>query len=199
MGSVLARSDRVYERCDFEKLKSMEDQFLNIEGTYYFSLNQTRVLEVLCMNTLNNAQVTLSGVGSIKIKNNCYAKLNSLLLTGSNTYSLNITFRISRVNESILDIEFSFLNNTNIDNLLMTNFNRSLNTNQINNNLYLHYHLISLYSVLTIFMMLLISFIFLTIFIYKNKKGCIKTKIDNEIPESVLELAKASRKKKSSE
>ena len=67
----------------------MEDYFCNVDGEYFFSINGTRVLELLCVNNMENAQIKLTGLGSIKIKNKCFAKYNTLLLTGSNTFKSN--------------------------------------------------------------------------------------------------------------
>ena len=195
----------MYDKCDFDILKSRQDQFININGKYYYSVNKTIVLEILCMETLNNAQVTLSGIGSIVIKKDCYAKMKSLLLTGSNTYTLNESFRVSRVNMSNLDnldINLALFNFSKIENLQLNMFNLSLNTNRmevINNNSYLQNHLISLYSGMSFFLILVIALIFFTKFIFNHNKQPSTIKVENDIPKPALVLAKASRNRNVSE
>ena len=202
IGNVLAKSDSVYDRCEFDIVKSMQDQFINIEGKYYYSVNKSIVLEIFCMETLNNAQVTLSGIGSLIIKKDCYAKMKSLLLTGSNTYTLEGSFEVSRFNNSNLDINFALFNFSKIDNFQINIFNNSLNTNLneiMNNNSDLHNHVITLYAGMSFFLIPVIALIFLTKFIYSHNKQPSTPKTENDIPKPALVLAKASRNKKISE
>ena len=188
----------------------MEDYFVNVDGTYFFSINGTRVLELLCLDTLDNAQIKLTGLGSIKIKAKCFAKYDSLLLTGSNTFRLNMTYQISRLIETHVNGNFSFLSKDNIKNITFNELNiADLNTNLSYNKNYYNYHLISIYSILTFG----IFIITLTIIVYfKNKKTLDSTDqekvvspntletnssdIDNNIPNEALKLAKKARKDK---
>ena len=62
----------------------MDDWFINIEGTYYYSINRTMVLELLCLENKENDRIILKGLGSVKIKPGCYAKYIAVLLLGSN-------------------------------------------------------------------------------------------------------------------
>ena len=83
LGNILTNGD-VMNNCNWERLTTMDNTFYNFNGIYYFSLNNTINLELLCLDSMNNARITLSGIGNIRIKNNCYAKYKGLLLSGSN-------------------------------------------------------------------------------------------------------------------
>ena len=57
----------------------MDDWFINIEGTYYYSLNRTMVLELFCIENKDNDRIILKGLGKVKIKPGCYAKYDAVL------------------------------------------------------------------------------------------------------------------------
>ena len=97
----------------------MEDYFCNVEGEYFHSINHTVVLELLCVNNMEYAQIKLSGLGSIKIKQNCFAKYNILLLSGSSTVLLNGSYEISKLLHSHTDVNSTFLSNESIKNITL--------------------------------------------------------------------------------
>ena len=108
----------------------MEEYFCNVDGEYFYSINGTKVLELLCVNNMENVQIKLTGLGSIKIKSKCFAKYNTLLLTGSSTVLLNGTYQISKLLESHTNINISFLPNENIKNISLIKLNEAkLDTN----------------------------------------------------------------------
>ena len=90
----------------------MENTFHNFDGIYYFSLNNTINLELLCLDSMNNARINLSGIGNIRIKNNCYAKYKSLLLSGSSHVLLNQSYQISLIHPIHFKQNFSLFRNT---------------------------------------------------------------------------------------
>ena len=82
-------------------------------------------MELLCVDTLKNSQLKLKGLGHLVIQKNCYAKKDSLLLVGSNTYALNTTFQITNkfsFNDSLLKVDV--LNNV-MKNLYIKKYNIS--------------------------------------------------------------------------
>ena len=178
-------------------------------GHIFFSINGTRELELLCINSMENAQIRLSGLGSIKIKANCYAKFNKLLLTGSNTFKLNKTYTISRLSQKYLNMNFTLLSTDTIKNISLNEMNlANLETNLTNNNYYYHYHLSIIYIIL-----IFCTFIsILTIFVHYKKKNSLdrisQEKVastnslgdstndkNNDIPAHALKLAKKAKKK----
>ena len=68
---------------------------------------------------MENTQIILSGLGSIKIKQNCYAKYNTLLLSGSSNVLLNGSYEISKILHSHTDVNFTFLSNESIKNITL--------------------------------------------------------------------------------
>ena len=210
VGSILSRDNKVFEVCNFEKIEIMEDYFCNVDGKYFFSINGTRVLELLCLNTLDNAQIKLTGLGSIKIKANCFAKYDMLLLTGSSTFRLNKTYQISRLLQTYVNVNFSFLSNDNIKNTSLNELNiANLETNLNYNNHYYHYHFISIYIILIFGIFILI----LTIVVHFKKKIYVdrtaqdkvassnsleenSNDLNNDIPTEALKVAKKARKSK---
>ena len=56
---VLTQRESVYDRCELEMVKDMEDKFINIQGKYFYSLNDSITLEIFCVESLKNAQVTI--------------------------------------------------------------------------------------------------------------------------------------------
>ena len=76
IGSILTNNKNVFESCNWERVKVMEDYFVNINGIYYYSVNKTMVLELLCMENKENDRIVLSGLGSVRIKQGCYAKFD---------------------------------------------------------------------------------------------------------------------------
>ena len=130
VGSILSRDNKVFEVCKFEKIEIVEVYFCNVEGEYFYSINHTVVLELLCVNNMENAQIKLTGLGSIKIKQKCFAKYNTLLLTGSSTFKLNKTYQILRLLEAHVNVNFLFLSNENIKNISLIKLNEAkLDTN----------------------------------------------------------------------
>ena len=159
------------------------------------------MLEIFCVESLNNAQVKLTGIGSLIIKKDCYAKKESLLLTGSNTYTLEGSFEVSRVNTS-LDFNFQLFNFSKIENFHINVFNHSHNTNLLevmNDNTDLHNHVITLYAGMSFFIILIFALMFLIKLMYNNFKQPTTLKIENDIPKPALVLAKASRNRNISE
>ena len=211
MGSIINENNRIFWKvCNFEEIMSMNDVFENVEGTYYYSINGSRVLELLCLDNLDNAQIILEGLGSIKIKSKCYAKLDSLLLTGSNTFTLNSSFHISRFFESNTNVNISLLSKTNIKNLTFTDIKI---TDLESNQLIYNYHIISIYSIIS-FGILIIA-LTVTFFILKKKylDRPVQAKVDsvnsssleinntssdNNIPNDALKLAKKAKNKRNS-
>ena len=63
VGSILFNKNKVFEVCNFEKIEIFEIYFINVDGEYLFSLSKAIVLELLCLNTLENAQIKLEGLG----------------------------------------------------------------------------------------------------------------------------------------
>ena len=47
IGNILSNSNNILESCNWEQLYKMEDWFINIEGTYFYSLNRTMILELI--------------------------------------------------------------------------------------------------------------------------------------------------------
>ena len=166
---------KVFDMCNFEKLDKMEDFFYNIKGEYFYSLNHTVVLELLCVNNMENAQIILSGLGSIKIKQNCFAKYNTLLLSGSSTVLLNGSYEISKLLHSHTDVNFTFLSNESIKNitfLKIEDFKLDTSQNLEHAYNYNNSHFLIIYSVLTI----LITTIVITFICIKCKKTQSKVK-----------------------
>ena len=121
-----------------------------------------------------------------------------------------MTYQISRLIETHVNVNFSFLSKDNIKNITFNELNiADLNTNLSYNKNYYNYHLISIYSILTfgIFIITLIIIVY-----FKNKKTLDSTDqekvvspntletnssdIDNNIPNEALKLAKKARKDK---
>ena len=71
----------------------MEDWTFNVEGTYFYSINRTITLELLCLENRENDRITLKGLGSVKIKPGCYAKYDSILLVGNNAVKINFLLK----------------------------------------------------------------------------------------------------------
>ena len=125
MGSLLNNNITQFKNCNFDKMGKMEDTVINNKGTYYFSVEKPITMELLCVDTLKNSQLKLKGLGHLVIQKNCYAKKDSLLLVGSNTYSLNTTFQIANkfsFNDSLLKVDV--LNNV-MKNLYIKKYNIS--------------------------------------------------------------------------
>ena len=191
IGSILSGSNKLYEKCNFDKLERMEDTFINYEGTYYFSMKETRILELLCVNSMENDQIKLSGIGSIKIKINCYAKFKNLLLTGSNTFKLNGSYHISMLEEQTsYNSNFTFLSKDSIKNITITDFkiNRigRLDTNLINTEPY--FHLIAIY----IYILIIITCITIIVVLYCKNKSKVKQIILDRILHSNTQSKVAS-------
>ena len=199
IGSVLSQRVSVYDRCEFEIVKAMQDKFINIEGKYFYSVNSSITLEIFCVESLKNAQVTLTGIGSLIIKKDCYAKKKSLLLKGTNTYTLKDVVEVSRSNTS-LDFNFDNLNFSKVENFHFNVFNQSFNTNllQVNYDEF-QTHIITLYTGMSFFIIIICVLILLIIRIYYKFKLPKINKSDNDIPKPALALAKESRKRKLTE
>ena len=69
-------------------------------------------MELLCLDSMNNARITLSGIGNIRIKNNCYAKYKGLLLPGSSHVLLNQSYQISLIHPVHFRHNLSLFRNT---------------------------------------------------------------------------------------
>ena len=114
---------------------------------------------------MENDQIRLSGLGSIKIKINCYAKFKNLLLTGSNTFKLNNSYHISRLAEKDFNSNFTFLSTETINSITLNELKlASLDTNQTNH-YYYHYH----FSVIYIILIFCTCISILTIFLHYKK------------------------------
>ena len=135
LGNILNNGD-VVNNCNMEIIKNMDNTFYNINGVYYFLLKNTIYLELLCVDSLSNARLTLRGLGNIKIKQNCYAKFKGLLLSGSNHVLLNDSYQISLMNEVKFKQNFTLLENTisNISFPTITKFNRSKDLDILDSN-----------------------------------------------------------------
>ena len=200
IGSVLTQRESVYDRCEFEMVKDMEDKFINIQGKYFYSLNDSITLEIFCVESLKNAQVTITGIGSLIIQKGCYAKKDSLLLKGSNTYILEDTFEVSKMNTSLV-FNFDQLNFSKIENVHFNVFNNSPKTNLleiINDNNEFKTHVITLYTGMSFFIILIFVLISLIIWVYNKSKLPKIKKANNDISKPALELAKKSRKRRGS-
>ena len=138
LGNILNNGD-VVNNCNMEIIKNMENTFINIKGVYYFSLENTINLELLCVDSLDNAMLTLRGLGKIKIKQNCYAKFKGLLLSGSNHVSLNDSYDISLMHEiKFRQKNFTLLENKNYNISIptITQFNKSKDLEILDSNQY---------------------------------------------------------------
>ena len=110
----------------------MEDWFVNINGIYYYSVNRTMVLELLCMENKENDRIVLSGLGSVSIKQGCYAKFDSVILVGSNNIKINSSFEISKVSHYHQILNFTYAKSFNFDNIIIKKFKESSDLDPIN-------------------------------------------------------------------
>ena len=123
IGNILSNSKNVLESCNWEKISVMDDWFINIEGIYYYSINRTMVLELLCLENKENDRIILSGLGSVRIKQGCYAKFDSVLLVGSNAVKINSSFEIAKISHNEQIFNFSYSKYINFNKINITNFN----------------------------------------------------------------------------
>ena len=68
VGNILSNNKNVLDSCNWEKISVMDDWFINIEGIYYYSINRTMVLELLCLENKENDRIILSCLGIVRIK-----------------------------------------------------------------------------------------------------------------------------------
>ena len=111
IGNVLSQSNGVIDKCNWEPIPKMEDYFFRILGTYFFSINRTITLELVCAESKDNARVSLQGLGSVIIKKGCMAKFDSILLVGSDAAKLNTSFeiKIKQNQKEFMEINQKFL------------------------------------------------------------------------------------------
>ena len=121
IGNILANRNNLLEYCNWELVNNMEDWVINIEGTYFYSLNRTIILELFCIESKHNDRITLEGLGKVKIASGCYAKYDSILLVGSKTVKLNSTFEVTNSVHSMLDQNFTMLKNFDFKNMSFSN------------------------------------------------------------------------------
>ena len=121
IGNILANRNNLLEYCNWELVNNMENWVLNIEGTYFYSLNKTIILELFCIESKHNDRITLEGLGKVKIASGCYAKYDSILLVGSKTAKLNSTFVVTNSVHSMLDQNFTMLKNFDFKNMSFSN------------------------------------------------------------------------------
>ena len=168
--SIINNSSKILELCRFKRIDKMDDVYLNINGIYYYSLNTSKVFEILCMNDYSNGQVLLKGVGTLKLRNGCFAKFQSILLQGSNSVKLNTTFNVTYIpkndvfNFTKTQLNLLKLDLTNISKSNLTFFKNGLN----GDSKYKHYYkqnlaIIILYAYLTI-----VTLIILVVLIRKH-------------------------------
>ena len=137
IGNILSQTNGVIEKCNFEHIHKMEDYFFRILGTYFFSVNRTITLELVCVESKDNARVSLQGLGSVIIKKGCMAKYDSILLVGSDQAKLNTSFEINLKNNQrdFMEInqKFSLINKLKDSRLPMQqiNFNHTSDLIQI--------------------------------------------------------------------
>ena len=107
-----------------------------MNGVYYFSLKNTINLELLCVDSLSNARLTLRGLGNIKIKQNCYAKFKGLLLSGSNHVLLNDSYQVSLMHKINFKLNYTLLENKVFNMTLPTisQFNKSNDLESLDSN-----------------------------------------------------------------
>ena len=87
----------------------MEDWVINTEGTYFYSINRTIILELFCIENKHNDRIILKGLGKVKIISGCYAKFDTILLVGSNAVKLNNTYEIAEVTHNMNSMNFTLL------------------------------------------------------------------------------------------
>ena len=114
----------------------MDNTFYNINGVYYFSLKNTIYLELLRVDSLSNARLTVRGLGNIKIKQNGYAKFKGLLLSGSNHVLLNDSYQVSLMHKINFKLNYTLLENKVFNMTLPTisQFNKSNDLESLDSN-----------------------------------------------------------------
>merc|ERR1712082_548393 len=130
----------------------MEDTFKKeVKGEYFYSLGKSLTFEFLCINGLENDQLVLEGLGSVKLKKQCYAKQGEILLIGSDIFTLGESYEIKpplalKFNMNItLLAKNKVLNMTKFGNISQPVSNAILLN--YNNNNQIHYYVI--YTLIT--------------------------------------------------
>ena len=88
ISSILKNNKNLIDRCNIDKIKATGDTFLKINGTYFYSINGKRRLEIICEDNIHNSDVELRGIGEFKLRDHCLGKSEQILLTGSRVHKL---------------------------------------------------------------------------------------------------------------
>ena len=190
LGSILNNDSGILDKCSVSEVSVMEDIFRKgVEGEYFYSLDKSLTFEFLCVNGLENDQILLEGLGSIKLKRECYAKHGEILLIGSDTYKIGKPYLI----KPPLDLKYNFsmtllskskiLNITKFNNISLPEPNPILLN--YNNHNQIHYYVI--YSVMSVNMIIVLVAVVIcckkqVIFFEKNIHS-LNTQAVNILPE----------------
>ena len=156
IGSIIHNSDNIFENCEFNIVK-MNNVFVLLDETYYYSIHGELSFEVICLDSLLNDRIVLLGLGSIKLKLGCYAKSNDVLLAGNNRYNLNGSYYID--NRDLLESQWDLVNITKMNNILPNELPGSNPKHESNTDV--KNHLITIYTTLVLFATFLFIFIIL--------------------------------------
>ena len=176
IGCILHNSEELFKTCNFEKVENFKDKFIYLNGEYFFSLNGSLSLELLCNDRFGDGQIVLKGTGRVKIKKFCYAKHKDILLIGSHSLNLNKTYEICYHQSPVSNDTFAILNSNLINNITMHKLNEITSPSnhfEVNNNNKTHF--MSIYSILLI---ILICIIVIVIKKYRNR---ILGRADNKV------------------
>ena len=92
ISSILKNNKNLIDRCNINEIKTTGDIFLKISGTYFYSIDGKRRVEIICEDNLHNSYVELMGIGEFRLKDHCLEKAEEILLMGSSVHKLNSTF-----------------------------------------------------------------------------------------------------------
>ena len=160
LGVILNNSSKIWEKCRVKEVTDVEDTFIKGEkGEYFFSLVRKLTFEFLCVNNLNNDQLSLEGLGSVVLRKQCYAKVGKIMLIGSDIIEMGKSYIINPPQQISVRFEINLMKKDIIDNITKFNDNLSPNTNEwlstYNKSNTMHYYLV--------YTLILVNFIVLSI------------------------------------